>query len=473
MTREGNDFMSRKDENTRKRPRVGTVIFFTLYLLAIAAFFLGLNQVVTFLTGWLTDYEAAQPKVKCQQVFDKLFTQPDWAELYRLAGCADTEYESAEHYAAYMRAKAGDTALSYHETSAGLSQDKKYVVTLDGEKIATFTLTARESTEALLPSSEAQGAITIPDWEFGTLELFFSRRESVTVLTDPDCTVYVNGVALSKAHTIQTLHTEAENYLPEGLHGLRRRWQYLDGLLVHPEVTAIDASGTEIALAYDEATNTYMQALPQMVISQEQTNTVVAAAKSYCRFMISQESRYQLSKLFDPASEIFSTVTRREPWTHEFKSYSFTDAQLSGYYRYSDTLCSVQLRISLNVVRPWDTVKEYPLDATFFLQQQADGSWLVSNMTNVDVQEQTTLVRLTYIVGGETVHSEMVDAAAASLTPPVVTAPEGKTFTGWYRMEVSSTGITYSLAFLPDESGTVTFSGEETLESMTLYALFE
>ena len=95
-------------------------------------------------------------------------------------------------------------------------------------------------------------------------------------------------------------------------------------------------------------------------------------------------------------------------------------------------------------------------------------------MTNVDVQETTTMVRLTYLANGQTIRSEMVDAAAKVLTVPIPEAPEGKVFAGWYRMETDAKGqVTYSLAFLPEENGTVTFSGAQMLESMRLYALFE
>ena len=49
-------------------------------------FFVGIFITLNWLNGWLGKYEAAQPTIKCQQVFDQLFANPDWAQLYRLAG---------------------------------------------------------------------------------------------------------------------------------------------------------------------------------------------------------------------------------------------------------------------------------------------------------------------------------------------------------------------------------------------------
>ena len=57
----------------KKKFRVGTLIFYILYVLGIAAFFVGLHHATNWLDGWLTDYEAAQPDVKCRAVFAQLF----------------------------------------------------------------------------------------------------------------------------------------------------------------------------------------------------------------------------------------------------------------------------------------------------------------------------------------------------------------------------------------------------------------
>jgi hypothetical protein len=269
------------------------------------------------------------------------------------------------------------------------------------------------------------------------------------------------------------LETGAEEYLPEGVHGLRKRWVSVDTLLMPPTVTAVDADGQPVTLTYDPETQLYTQSFAVDALPQEAADRVVAAAQTYCRYMIRQESRHNLRKVFDDTSEIFQTIIGRGPWSQDLKSFRFTHPEFSGYYRYSDTLYSVMLKMSMIVVSSWGAEKEFPLDATFFMQQQEDGKWLVCNMTNVDVQQAVTKVRLTYIVDGQTVASGMVDAAATSLTAPAVPVPEGKEFAGWYRMDTDENGKSvYSLVFLPDEEGTVTLSGEQLLESMTLYALF-
>jgi hypothetical protein len=120
----------------KKGPRLGSVIFYTLYFLFIFLFFVAVYFGLTWLQGWLVDYEAAQPTTKSEEIFHQLFDDPDWGALYDAAGIADTEYEGKEAFVTYMEELVGDKELSYQLTSSGLSKDKKYFVNLEGKRLA-------------------------------------------------------------------------------------------------------------------------------------------------------------------------------------------------------------------------------------------------------------------------------------------------------------------------------------------------
>ena len=111
----------------KKGPRLGSVIFYTLYFMFILVFALGTYIGLRIVRDWLTDYEAAQPGYKAEQVFQQLFTDPDWGALYVSAGAKDSAYEGKEEFVTYMEEKIGDTPLTYMETAAGLSGNKKFV----------------------------------------------------------------------------------------------------------------------------------------------------------------------------------------------------------------------------------------------------------------------------------------------------------------------------------------------------------
>ena len=89
---------AKKAKKAKKGPRVGTVIFYTLYFLMILGFCGGLYYAYGLLHDWLVDFQAAQPTTKCEEVFQDLFADPDWAALYAQAGIQDTTYEGSDAF---------------------------------------------------------------------------------------------------------------------------------------------------------------------------------------------------------------------------------------------------------------------------------------------------------------------------------------------------------------------------------------
>ncbi len=451
----------RASAKKRKRPPTkGTLIFYGCYVGLILVFFIVMAVAMGALHDWLLRFEASQPDSMGQELFNEYFSDPDWGELYTLAGIEDTPFEGKDAYAAYMDSTVGDTALTYVKTSGGLS-GQKYIVRAGDEKIATYTIVSEDENTS------------IPQWELGKVELFFEREQDCTIIVDPGCTVTVNGVTLNETYTLRSVTTAAEKYLPEGIHGYRLAELYVDDLLNTPTVAATDSTGSTVELTYDADTRTYSQTITPPAITDSEYDALVNAAKTYCRFMIGANGESDLKKCFDSDSEVYRTIIENDTWMQSYKGYDFGKATVTDFYRYSDTLMSARVVLVLNVTRKNGTVKQYDLNNTFLMELQ-NGTWKVIEMTNVNIQEQTTMVRLTYWNGDAMVSTEMVDAATNKLTPPAVTVPEGQVFSGWFTETIGEDGnMTMSLAFLPKENGTVSLPDDSILEPMTLYALFE
>lgn len=451
-------------EKRRKGPRLGGVIFYTLYFMFILVFFVATFFGLQWLRGWLTDYQAAQPTTKSQEVFDQLFAHPDWGALYDAAGVEDTPYEGKEQFVTYMENKVGNSTLTYKETSAGLSGDKKYLVFLGDEKIASFTL-----------SGQTASITDIPDWELGGVELFFDRSETFYIKNVDGHTVEVNGVPLDDSHIIQIATTvAAEKYLPIGITGVSMCTQQVSDLLVAPAVTIFDESGNPMEVSYDEESHTYTEQTKANTIPDEEKEAAVNTAKTYCLFMIKQADRSDIAKYFDTSSDIYSVITNLgKLWVQDNNGYRFTKEEVSDYARYSDDLFSVRVALTLNITRTDGTTKDYDYDQTLFFRKQDTGKWLAYEATNVDVNAPVGKVRLTFMNGDTVLSSDFVKTDATELDTPLVSAPEGKVFIGWYRIDKYDNGTTYTMVFDPDENGHVTIPSGTTLEPMTLYALFE
>ena len=446
----------------RKRRRgitPGTLIFYGLLIAFVLVFCIGMSIAMGALNNWLVRFEASQPTAKCEAVFNQLFQEPNWQDIYQLSGTSTGI--TAEDYASYMEQKVGQEKLTYIETSAGLSGNKKYIVRCGSEKVATFTLCNNA------PDAD------IPDWQLGEVEIFYTAQLSITVMAPPEYTVLINGQELDDSYVIRSVSTKAEDFLPEGVHGYRMNEFTVTDLLAEPNVQVLDAQGEPVQLDYDSQTRCYSVDAGSPEITDEHRNTLIDAAETYCKYMIGDASRTALRKYFDSRSEIYQTITQNTTWMQNYASYKLGTAEISDYYCYSDEYYSARVALTLKVTRKDGSIKEYQLDNTFFLKKAGD-QWKVWEMINSNPQDTVTAVRLSFVVDDQVIHTEMVDAQSSKLTLPQVTVPEGKTFTGWFTQKVDEAGATtLELAFEPSEDGTVRLPADAVLEPMTLYALYQ
>lgn len=458
--------VSRKKAKEKKRSPVGTIIFYSFYLLLVLAIAGGIYYGLGLLQDWLQNYEDSQPHTKSQQIFDQLFADPNWEEIYEMAGPEDTKFESKDAFIRYMEQKIGSNALTYKETSAGLSGGQKYILRLGDENIGTFTLT-----------NSVTDDLEIPQWELNNVEIFVSYDEYVTLTLRQGRSVSVNGVALDGSYIVRTTSTVAEDYLPEGIHGLTSATYYVEDFLVSPEVAVTDENGNAIELSYDPETRTYTETIDAKTFEmpEEARLAVIDVAQTYCKYMIKAAGSNQLKQKIDPNSSTYKSITRSELWTlQNYSRYAFTEPTVSEYYRYSDDLFSARIAFDLNITRTNGTIKTFSLDTTFFLEKGEDGNWIATNMTNVDVQRVLSRVRISYMLDNEILQTGMIDVDTAILTLPEITVPEGKVFAGWFLESTDANGdTTMTQVFTPDQTGNIMIPSDYTLEPMVLHAMFE
>lgn len=447
----------------RKRISRGTIAFYSIYIVVVASVLILFHVAMGPLESWLTRYENSQPEYTAEEIYATLFADPDWDLIYDLAGVENTTYEGKDEFIAYMEEKVGSTALTYQETSAGLSGGKKYIVKLGSEKLATFSM-----------SSEADGGFDV--WQLSAVEVFFTRTEDAAIVTMPEYTVCVNGVALDDSFTTYSVSTVAEAYLPEGLHGYRAIRQEISGLLVEPEITVLDENGVPVEVTYDAENDLYCTVIlttPEM--TEEYHDIALAAAKANAEYAIRAISAGTLRQYFDPNSQVYTDISTTAVFLQSYQSYSFDESvtQVTDFYQYSNDFFSARVTLKMDIVRSNGTIKVYDMDTTYFFTRNTAGSWMVTDITNVHIQEEVTSVRLTFVQDDQTLMSEMVEADVSYLTLPEITAPEGQTLLGWAKQEVDEDGNIIYTIVLPAEHGVAYFPEGHILEPMTLYPVFD
>lgn len=470
-------------EKKKKGPRVGSVIFYTLYFLLILIFFIATYLGLNWLHGWLSDFEAAQPTLKAEQVFQEVFTDPDWGALYESAGAKDSLYEGKEQYVNYMEEKVGDSKLTYMETSAGLDKTKKkFIVKLGDEKVATFTLTDRNNVgnmdlSNLTSMENIKDMADIPDWELGAVEVFFERVGTYYIVKMGDHTASVNGVELDDSFTIQQTTTVAEKYLPDDVKGFITCTQQVDGLMEVPTVVVTDKEGNPVEVTYDEAACTFTAKTENNTMSDEIDDIALEAAKVYSLWMIDEEhDRANVAKYFDASSDAYSRIVKStELWMQDHAGYRFENDEVTDYARYSDDICSVRVKTDLIVTRLNGTEKVWAFNQSMFFRKNESGKWLCFESTNVDVSEPVGKVRLTFMQGEDVqLTTDFYETNAKFVITPSLPVPEGQVFSGWVTISKNENGDTvYNVEFLPSEDGTVNLPEGNTLRPMKLYALFQ
>lgn len=461
----------------KRGPRTGGMIFYTFYFALIFVFFIGVFIGLNWLNGWLKDYEAAQPTVKCQQVFDQLFANPDWGQLYQLAGDPtgtgtnkyDTQFEGKDQYVKYMTEKVGNQALEYVETSGGLS-GKKYIVRLGNEKLATFTL-----------SGQSEKITDIPDWELGEVELFINREQTIQIRLLENHVAYINNSPLSDDYTIQKAYTKAdEKQLPENR--ITTTVQEVTGLLTTPDLLVYDQTGAPIEVQYNSDSGMFEEQISSIAMSEEERTAVFGALEAYAGFMINASgSRASVAKYFDGSSQAYNDILKMnsELWMNSDKGHSFENEEILGYTKHSDTLFSVRASIVMRTTikdleNGGTTETTYDVTQSMYFTYK-NGKWLCTEMTNEDITVPVGEVRLTFCDNaGNVLSTGFYSTSVQSITTPDVQTPAGKVFAGWCTVETNAEGQkTWNVVFQPDETNTVTLTSDYNLTPMKLYPLFQ
>lgn len=456
----------------KRGPRTGSMVFYGFYFGLILVFFVGVFITLNWLNGWLGKYEAAQPTIKCQQVFDQLFANPDWAQLYRLAGDPtgtgtnkyDTQFEGQDAFVRYMTEKVGSQQLSYVETSGGLT-GKKYLVRLGTEKLASFTLLGQQ-----------ENIIDIPDWQLGEVELFLNRNQSIKIRKMENHVAYINNNPLSDDYTIQIASTKADER-QAAENRIRTSIQEVDGLLTTPELLVYDQTGAPIEVRYNADSGMFEEQISAIAITDEERSAVFGALEAYAGFMINASgSRAAVAKYFDGGSQTYNDIVKMngELWMNADRGHDFLNEEILGYTKHSDTLFSVRASMVMHVKNKDNTEKDYNVTQSMYFQYK-NNKWVCTEMTNEDITAPVGEVRLSfYDNAGNLLSSDFYSTGIKSLTTPVVTAPAGKVFKGWATVETNDQGQkTWNVVFQPDEMGNVTFPDGYNLVPMKLYPLFQ
>ena len=416
------------EEVPAKKPFItrGTLRFYSLFLGCVLGLVIILLCLMVPLRMLLTQYETAQPQKTADEIYSLLFADPDWALLYDMAKIEGTTFEGRSAFVTYMENKVGDRELKCMEVPNGLSKDKRYSLRLGREEIASFTTYAYDD-----------GVSTFPLWTLGTVELYFSRNESVTITKMPGYTVYINGVPLDDSYTVLYVETMAENYLPGELDGYHYVQQRVEGLLNQPDVVVVDENNKPLTLTQDPVTGVYSTEIPTSpTMTAEELQMILAAAQAELRFSVKKLSAAELRQYFDTNSSAYMTLNSKPALIDKCQSCEFLaeTAVVKDFYRYDSSTFSARVRAEMNVVLPNGETQLISLDTTYIFCENNAGKYMVTDSVDANLPEVITSVLVEYVVDGEVIGSFVTDVNSSNPPAPMPEVQTGGAFLGWGKM---------------------------------------
>lgn len=317
-------------------------VYFALVALALVAIVIG----TLWLNGVLEDYESAQPKYVARDVA-RLFENADYEAIYGLDTSA-SQFEGGDE-ALYVDNLKQLTQGKRVEWDAAFSADKderRYNVTLDGDRFATFTLVPSGQTTArgnrlwklgsVTTLVELQQATPEPEPEATPEPESPEPRYTCRITAPEGYTVAVDGEALTaeNAATSEKPVFEAD-FLPPGVHNpVMVEYQY-DAASPTPEIQVTDETGAQMPVeAVEDRELTWSCPMKSdEAYSQQYGQAAIALAKQVAKFMNKDARKKAIERVCaknSPAEGIFDNLSNTYATPH--RGISFKDEAVSDFY---------------------------------------------------------------------------------------------------------------------------------------------
>lgn len=349
---------------SKKQQRTGLLAsrFYRIYFIAVAVALVCVAVGLAWLNGVVRDYEIAQPVHAAAEVA-KLFEDGDYDRLYGLdASAREISGGDKAFYVDSLSALAEGKTVAWREAYSPDADEKKYSVTLDGDKLATFTLVPSGQTTSHGNTLWKLGGITTHVALRGTEAAGDPSAAPYRVTAPVGYAVTVNGRALTDADAVGAGETLLpQDFLPSGVTApaMVEYAFFSDGDA--PQIAAVDEAGAAAEVKPD-GENAWVCPLKEDAQLREQYGSaIVKLAERIAQYTVKDLSRSAIltNVLEDsPAQDIIKRFDNS--WAPSHKTAKVTDAVVSDFYVLSQNCftCHVEFTFTLTSRRGNDYV--YP-----------------------------------------------------------------------------------------------------------------
>ena len=341
--------------------------FYRIYFAVVAVALVAIAVGLVWLRGAVADYEVAQPVHAAAEVA-ALFEEGDWDRIYDLDTSAmDISGGDRAQYVQSMTELTDDGDIAWSQAFSSNPDEMKYTVTLDDDKLATFTLVPSGQTTGHGNRLWKLGTITTHVAIEGTEAAGDITAAPYRVKAPTGYTVTVNGRELTGADALST--GEAifpTDFLPAGVEAPTMTEYAFFSEEGEPVLSAKDAGGADAPVEPD-GDNRWVCPLKEDADSKAQfSGAVIALAERVAKYTVKDLSRNGVMK--DVAGESpAETILKKfsNDWAPPHKTATVTDAKVTDFHILSDECftCHVEFTFTLRTRRGNDYV--YPTSYTF------------------------------------------------------------------------------------------------------------
>ena len=193
-----------KIRNYFKNTAVSTHVFRAVLIFILVAGIIGTIVIYNYLDSFFGYYESSRPKHLAEEYFNEIMDPDDRSVLYKAAGFGDNSPVSLEEFSIWFDTLIKDKTVKFRETSAGLSGNAKYLLTLDGVKFGEFLLvtTGIQNAAGFDILSKGEVSVTLPDENAYIIRVRSGSEVTVNGKILDEKYVYEKGNLISGEYTI-------------------------------------------------------------------------------------------------------------------------------------------------------------------------------------------------------------------------------------------------------------------------------
>ena len=356
-----------KKENRKKKKGLLSSRFYRIYFVVVAVALVAIVIGLVWLNGAVADYEVAQPVHAAEEVA-ALFEEGDWDRIYDLDTSAkDISDGDRALYVERLTELTDDGDIAWNPAFSSNPDEVKYTVTLEDDKLATFTLVPSGQTTSHGNRLWKLGSITTHVAVEGTEAAGDLSVAPYRVKAPEGYTVTVNGRELTAEDAIATGEAIFQaDFLPEGVTAPTMTEYAFFSEEGEPVLSAKDASGKEATVEPDGDSRWVCNLKEDEDFKNQFSSAIVALAERVAKYTVKDLSRNGIMKDVaseSPAESILKKFSN--DWAPPHKTATVTDAKVTDFHVLSDDCftCHVEFTFTLRTRRGNDYV--YPTSYTF------------------------------------------------------------------------------------------------------------